>query len=97
MSETEVTVDQSIANEEPVTVVAYTDFRHDCSSFPDGFEHFPQFVQGREYVVPASIADYFIRAGWCAMPGEEPIKVDPNKQVLVNPESVSIGTETREK
>lgn len=68
-------------------VQIHIEFVHDCSDFPEGFDRPNRFVAGEEHDVPNDIADYFIRAGWASKPGEEPLKVDFSKPVLVQPDN----------
>lgn len=73
-------------------------FRHDCTDFPDEekYEQFRvtrpyQFRKGDEADVPDDVADYFIRAGWAATDGDEPVKPDKSKPVFVQPHNGTLG------
>lgn len=72
-------------------VKIHTTFKHDCSDWPEGFDAHGRFVKGEEVNVPDDMADYFIRAGWAARPGEEPIKPDTTKPIFVQPHNSQIG------
>lgn len=72
--------------------------KHDCSDFPDE----PQYAvfksttpylfrDGDEVTLPDDVADYFIRAGWAAKEGEQPVKPDSTKPVLVKPDNSKLG------
>lgn len=67
-------------------------FRHDCSSFPEGFARPGLFVNGTEHEVPDDVGDYFLRAGWASSPGEQPIKVDKTTPVYVDVRSSKLKT-----
>ncbi len=74
----------------------HTEFRHDCSDFPEGFNRPGTFSVG-DYEVPDEIGDYFIRAGWAAKRGKKPIKPDPYKPVFVKPDNAVHETRTVKK
>lgn len=78
-------------------VQIHSDFRHDCTGwaeeYGDEYASFEvsvphPFRSGDEVDVPEPMADYFIRTGWAALPGEQPIKPKSNKPVFVQPDSV---------
>lgn len=73
-------------------IKVHEQFTHDSSGFPEGFEQHNIYLAGVEYEVPDDVADYFIRTGWAALPGEEPVKPDPSKPVFVQPDSSGVGT-----
>lgn len=82
----------------PATVKIHTTFRHDCSGFPNEpqYDQFKvtkpyQFRAGDEVTIPDDAADYFTRAGWAAAEGEEPVKPDPTKPVLVQVHNSKLG------
>lgn len=75
--------------------------KHNCSDFPDDPKYGPfkastpyLFRDGDEVDLPDDVADYFIRAGWAAKDGEEPIKPDNSKPVLVKPANGKLGQKT---
>lgn len=78
-------------------VEIHTTFRHDCSGLPDEYAELKvttpyQFRAGDKVEVPDDLADYFIRAGWAAKPGEEPVKPDPGKPVFIQPDNGVLGS-----
>jgi len=72
-------------------VQVHTTFTHDCGEFPEGFARPNRFVAGEEHEVPDDVGDYFIRAGWASLPGEDAVIPDPSKPVLVEPDSGTLG------
>lgn len=85
-------------------VVFACDFKHtnpiECPLWKDQLEEFPPhatapfFVEGKEYDLPEDLADYFIRGGVAAKPGEEVVKPDPGKPVFVQPQNVKMGNKS---
>lgn len=80
-------------------IQAHSTFRHNCCLDP--FEGWSDqfmtggsytFEAGVEYEVPDQAADYFIRAGWASLPGEEPIKPDPAKPVTIVPDNGTLSS-----
>ena len=65
----------------------HTTFVHDCSDWPEGFDAHNRFVEGELVNVPDDMADYFKRAGWEDEEGEEKVKKDQKKHVIVKRES----------
>lgn len=73
--------------------------KHDCSDFPDD-PKYAIFKASNPYIfrdgdvvdLPEKTADYFLRAGWAAKEGEQPIKPDRSKPVLVEPDNGTLGT-----
>lgn len=45
-----------------------------------------------EYDVPDQAADFFIRAGWASLPGQQPEVPDKTKPVFVQPDNVLMSS-----
>lgn len=78
------------------TVTIHSNFRHDCSDWPEEFAEFQAtkphaFRAGDVVTVPDDAADYFCRAGWAAREGEEVVKPPQGVPVLVQPDNAKLG------
>lgn len=76
-------------------------FRHDCTGLPDEYAELKvttpyQFRAGDVVDVPDDLADYFIRAGWAALEGEEPVKPDKGQAVFVQPHNSTLGVRSKD-